>query len=245
MASTDPLDRSCERGAGAIRRRCKIEEAKYVPISAEKLPEAMGAWEKYIHEEAADRLVQLAILHAEFEALHPFLDGNGRLGRMLVPLFMARKELLKAPTFYISAFFERNRDEYYERLLAVSRDGAWTEWVEFFLRAVIEQARENQNKASAILELYQKMKSRFMALARSRHGIKALDFVFQRPIFRSSDFVALSGILGATALRICRLLKRSDVLVEIRPKRGRSTAILGFPALLDIAEGREVFAFHR
>ena len=83
---------------------CKIEEARYVPIGAEALPEAMGRWEKYIHEDAPDRLVQLGILHAEFESLHPFLDGNGRLGRMLIPLFMAKHGLLRAPMFHISPF---------------------------------------------------------------------------------------------------------------------------------------------
>jgi Fic family protein len=223
---------------------CKIEEAKYVPISADKLPEAMGAWEKYIHEDAPDRLVQLAVLHAEFEALHPFLDGNGRLGRMLVPLFMARKELLKEPMFYISAFFERNRDEYYERLLAVSRDSAWTEWVEFFLKAVIEQAKENQSKAAAIVKLFKDSAGQFVAMTRSEHSVRALDFLFRRPVFRSADFVAHSGIPGATALRICRLLKRNRVLIEIRPKKGRTTAVLAFPALLNIAEGRKVFASH-
>ncbi|MBI3987037.1 MAG: Fic family protein [Lentisphaerae bacterium] len=223
---------------------CKIEDAKFVPISADKLTDAMGRWEKYIHEDAPDRLVQLALLHAEFEALHPFLDGNGRLGRMLVPLFMARKDLLKDPMFYISAFFERNRDEYYERLLAVSRDGAWTDWVEFFLKAVIQQAQENQNKAADIVRLFKDSASQFVALTRSEHSVRALDFLFQRPILRSADFVAHSGIPGATALRICRLLKRNGILIELRPKKGRTTAILAFPTLLNIAEGREVFVSH-
>ena len=105
---------------------CSIEQARFVPIAADKLPDAMSIWERYAHEDAADRLVQLALLHAEFEALHPFLDGNGRLGRMLVPLFMWQTGLIHRPMFYVSAFLEANRDEYYERLLAVSRDGDWT-----------------------------------------------------------------------------------------------------------------------
>lgn len=84
----------------------------------EPLPEAMSRWEKFIHAEAPDRLIQLALLHAEFEALHPFLDGNGRLGRMLIPLFLYQARIIQQPMFYISAYLESHRDEYYERLLA-------------------------------------------------------------------------------------------------------------------------------
>ncbi len=111
---------------------CNIENAKFVPISANRLDEGMSRWELYIHEDAPDRLVQLAIIHAEFEAIHPFFDGNGRLGRMCVPLFMFKIGLVHAPMFYISAFFERNRDEYYERLLAISRDDDWMAGVNSF-----------------------------------------------------------------------------------------------------------------
>ena len=112
------------------------EEARFVPIAADQLPQAMDAWERYIHREAPDQLVQLAILHAEFEALHPFLDGNGRLGRMLVPLFLWQAELIRAPVFYMSAHLEAHRDAYYDRLLAVSRDDDWTGWCHFFLEAI-------------------------------------------------------------------------------------------------------------
>ena len=101
---------------------CAVENATFVPVGADGLPDAMAAWERYIHHDAPDRLVQLAILHAEFEAVHPFLDGNGRLGRMLIPLFLWRHGLIRAPTFYVSAYFEARRDAYYDGLLAVSRD---------------------------------------------------------------------------------------------------------------------------
>ena len=100
---------------------CAVEQARFVPTSAEDVPDAMSALEVYLHSAAPDLLVQLAILHAEFEAIHPFLDGNGRLGRLLVPLFLVEKKLLSSPNFYISAYLERHRGEYYERLLAVSR----------------------------------------------------------------------------------------------------------------------------
>ena len=219
---------------------CPIEESRYVPVSADRLPDAMGTWERYIHEDAPDRLVQLAVLHAEFEALHPFLDGNGRLGRMLVPLFMAKNGLLSQPMFYISAFFERNRDEYYERLLAVSRDANWTQWIAFFLKSVVEQAGENQRKATEILALYDDNKRRFQEMTHSQYSIQALDFLFQRPFFRSADFVAQAGIPRPTARRIINILRSNDLLRTIREGKGRRTGIFAYAELLNIAEGRKV-----
>ena len=111
---------------------CSIENAYFVPISVDKLQDGINRWENFIHEEYLDNLVQLALLHVEFEALHPFLDGNGRLGRMLVPLFMWQKNIISRPNFYISAVFERDRTTYYERLRSVSQESKWTEWCIFF-----------------------------------------------------------------------------------------------------------------
>ena len=122
---------------------CTEETARFVPIGAGDLPSGMSAWEKYLNGREPDALVQLAIVHAEFEALHPFLDGNGRLGRMLIPLFLFERKLLAAPTFYLSAYLEARREEYYDRLLAVSRDGDWTGWCVFFLGALTAQAESN------------------------------------------------------------------------------------------------------
>ena len=220
---------------------CRMEDARFVPISADRLPEAMSAWERYAHAETPDKLVQLAILHAEFEALHPFLDGNGRLGRMLVPLLMWQSGLIQRPMFYISAFFEANRDEYYERLLAVSRDGDWTGWCRFFLAAVQAQAEENQQRATQILQLYEQMKREVPDLTRSQYAILALDWIFERPIFRSSDFVGGAGIPEATAKRILSVLRRESVLRDLVLARGRRAAVLCFPSLLNIAEGKDAF----
>lgn len=220
---------------------CAMEQARFVPIAADKLPEAMSVWERYLHADAPDRLVQLALLHAEFEALHPFLDGNGRLGRMLVPLFMWQRGLIQQPMFYVSAFLEAHRDEYYERLLAVSRDGDWTGWCRFFLGALQAQAEENQQKAAAILGLYERMKREVADLTRSQYAIHALDWIFGRPIFKSSDFVASSGIPEPTAKRIVPALREAGVLRVLVAASGRRAATLCFPALLNIAEGREAF----
>lgn len=220
---------------------CSIDEARFVPVGAQDLPDAMAKWERYVNEGAADRLVQLAILHAEFEALHPFLDGNGRLGRMLVPLFLWQAGMIRAPMFYLSAYLEARRDEYYERLLAVSRDGDWTGWCRFFLDATRQQAEANLEKARGILDLYGSMKPRLHELTRSQYVVHALDWMFERPVFRSSDFVGGAGIPKPTAKRILRVLRESGDLRAISPARGRRPATLAFSALLNVAEGRDAF----
>jgi Fic family protein len=220
---------------------CRVEEARFIPISPEKLPDAMSRWEKFIHEDSPDRLIQLSLLHAEFEALHPFLDGNGRLGRMLIPLFLFQAQIIQQPIFYISAYLESHRDEYYERLLAVSRDNDWSGWCEFFLQVVKIQAETNLVKTKAILELYNKMKKEFAERTHSQYAIHALDWIFERPIFKSSDFIVSSNIPKPTAQRILNILKTRGILMELQPSSGRRAATLIYPDLLNIAEGYHAF----
>ncbi len=194
-----------------------------------------------IHREELDKLVQLAIVHAEFEAIHPFLDGNGRLGRLIVPLFLVSKGLLSKPNFYVSEYLERNRGEYYDRLLAVSRDSDWTGWCVFFLKALIHQAETNQAKALKILELYNEKKIWIAEITRSQYAVRALDWIFHRPIFRTSDFLATSEIPNPTATRVLREVRNNGLLVELRPHSGSRAAILAFSELLNIAEGKDAF----
>jgi len=177
----------------------------------------------------------------EFEAIHPFLDGNGRTGRLLVPLFMVDQKLLGSPDFYISAYLEARREEYYERLLAVSRDGDWTGWCAFFLKALTKQAGDNELKAKAVLDLYGQKKDWITELTRSQHAIRALDWFFSRPVFKTSDFVRSAQIPKPTANRIVRLARDDGLLRELRAGSGRRPAILVFPDLLNIVEGRPVF----
>jgi len=220
---------------------CPIEEARFVPISANRIPEAMSSWEKYIHENTPDQLVKLAVIHAEFEAVHPFLDGNGRLGRMCVPLFMFKTGLIRSPMFYISAFFEKHRDEYYERLLSVSHDGNWTGWCEFFLRAVTVQAEQNQEKASKILTLYETKKNQVIHLTHSQYAIHALDYIFAHPIFKAVDFTGSKEIPTPTAKRILTIFREKGLLRILREARGRRAAVYVFTELVNTAEGNEVF----
>ncbi len=240
--------RGRQRSPGAYRRiqnwigppGCPVEEAAFVPIATQKLAEAMSAWERYMHRDEPDRLVQLAILHAEFEALHPFLDGNGRMGRMLVPLFMWQSNLLRQPAFYISAYFEANRDAYYEGLRSVSRDDDWNGWCEFFLEAVKTQAEDNLAKIEAVLRLYAEMKDRVLEVTNSRYAIRVIDFIFQRPIFTSAQFRDRIDASSPTARRILRRLSDSAVLQKIDLARGRRPALFVFRRLLDVVEGRNI-----
>ena len=223
---------------------CTIDEAKFVPVGAENLDAAMDRWERYIHADVPDLVVQSAILHAEFEAIHPFLDGNGRLGRMLVPLFLWQRGLIQRPMFYISAYFEARRDEYYDGLLSVSRDDAWTGWCSFFLNAVRAQAEDNLSKAKGILDLYETMKTRVSEATNSRYAIHVLDWIFQYPIFASNRFASATQIPAATGTRVLNALVDHAILEVVRPGAGRRPSVMAFQNVLDIAEGRTTFDAH-
>ena len=124
-----------------------IEQAVYIPPEPLLVPKYMDNWEKYYHAEERDPLVQLALVHAQFEIIHPFLDGNGRIGRILIPLFLHEKGILSRPMLYLSAYLEAHRDEYIDLLRMLDGHETWNRWITFFLGALIEQARENADKA--------------------------------------------------------------------------------------------------
>lgn len=133
------------------------------------------------------------------------------------------------------------RDIYYERLLSISRDNDWTGWCCFFLEALTEQARENHQKATDILSLYEAERTRIVELTRSQYAVKALDFLFMRPVFQASAFTTESDIPKSTANRILKTLRDNGLFRVLRPAEGRKSAVFAFRELLNIAEGREVF----
>ena len=217
---------------------CSIEDATFVPPSADHLGSALDNWEKYLHYDEKDRLVQLAVIKAQFEIIHPFIDGNGRIGRMLIPLFLFEKGLLSSPMFYLSAYLEAQREVYYQRLQAVSETGDWSGWIDFFLRAVIEQAGTNIEKTCKILDLYDRMKQKLPDIIRSQYAIQAIDALFDRPIFRITDFIKRSGIPKDSVKRIVGALKENGSIKDLRTGKGRRAAILIFPELITITEER-------
>lgn len=209
------------------------EEASYIPPPHLKLPDLLNNWERYYHSEASDHLVQLGILHAQFEMIHPFLDGNGRIGRLLIPLFLHDKGVLASPTFYASAYLEQTREEYYQRLSNISEEGDWVGWIRYFLTAVEKQATTNSEKVSRIAGLYEDTKARVVDLVSSQYTIQAIDALFESPIFSSTKFQELSGIPKQSSYRILRSLE-GNVIAQVRESSGRKPALYMFEPLLDI-----------
>jgi Fic family protein len=219
---------------------CEIDQATFVPPSPLQLLDHLQAFERYLAIDDVDALLQVAVVHAQFELIHPFEDGNGRIGRLLVPLFLYQKRSLASPMFYLSEYLESHRELYYARLRGISQDGDWTAWVEFFLEAIIEQAKSNTARVRAILGLYDRMKHRVTELTRSQYALQVLDALFVRPIFQSSDFVERSRIPKQSASRFLGVLREAGILHVLRQGMGRQPAILAFRELLNCAEGREV-----
>jgi len=205
-----------------------------------QLTDHLEKWIAYLNTADFDPLVQTAIVHAQFELIHPFMDGNGRIGRLLIPLLLYRKQMLSHPMFYLSAFLEANRNEYYSRLRSVSQDRDWNGWVEFFLRAVHDQALDNTAKAKEMLRLYETMKARITEITHSRFALQVLDTLFDRPIFQTGDFISKTGIAKPTAMTLLSRLRGAGVLKPIRESAGSRPAILAFHELLEIAEGRKI-----
>ncbi|MFA7073354.1 MAG: Fic/DOC family N-terminal domain-containing protein [Methanoculleus sp.] len=235
--------RGRDREPGCIReiqnfigRDAYIEHAIFVPPAPENVPRALAEWEAYLQGEEKDVLVQLSVLKAQFEIIHPFCDGNGRIGRMLVPLILYKKELIGSPMFYISAYFERHRPVYYERLLAVSQDRDWNGWISFFLGAIEEQAEENGRKAKEILGLYDEMKQAVPEVTRSQYAIAAVDALFKTPIFVPSEFYEQSTIPKKTANRILQQLREQEIIAVLEEGGGRRAAMYLFPRLIAITE---------
>jgi Fic family protein len=222
---------------------CPIERAVFVPPAPVGLIDHLESWESYYRTDQPDPLVQLAVIHAQFEILHPFLDGNGRLGRILIPLFLYEKQLLRRPVFYMSAWLEERRAEYVELLRALGRaPNAWNEWAEFFLRGVEEQAVKNTATAQGILALYAKLKKRALELTHSQYAVPLLDQVFTRPIFTSISlqFGPRTPSKPAVA-NLLRLLREDGILRILREGAGRRPTLYVMPELLNLCEGRKVF----
>jgi Fic family protein len=241
--------RGHNKGRGHFRRiqnwigkpGSKIEEADFIPPSPLHLLDHMNRWEAYWHSDAPDVIVQLAIIHAQFEILHPFIDGNGRLGRMLIPLFIYEKKILSRPCFYLSAFFETHRDEYISHLRYLGQPGSWSRWCAFFLRGVAIQAEQNTNKARAILNLYEDLKKRIIDITHSRHAIPLLDFMFEKPIFQGSEIAKLPNMPSAqTVAQMLRQLKANRILRTLREGSGRRPTILAMPELINLCEGKKI-----
>ncbi len=213
-----------------------MERATFVPPAPSRLDKDMSAWQSYMGMDDVDALLQAAVMHAQFELIHPFCDGNGRIGRILIPLFLYQKKKLSQPAFYISAYLEAHRSEYYAKLRGIYEEKDWNSWIEFFFKAVIEQAKRNNKKLTNILALYDEMKKKVSDITHSRYTINIIDAIFDKAIFTGPDFAKRSGINRSTAIGLLATLKEHGMLMELMPVSGNRAAVLCFRKLLEITE---------
>ncbi len=218
----------------------KIETASFVPPSPENLLHHLSNWEKYCHYDEKDRLVQLAVIHAQFEIIHPFLDGNGRVGRIIIPLFLKEKDLLKYPSLYVSEFFERNRNNYYQYLRNITEKGDWNNWIKYFLLAVTSQAETNTKRAKQVANLYEELKYTIQQVTKTKASIQIQDFLFSKIMFQTPDFTVASGLSKPHSARVLKNLMKHDIVKIISPAKGRRPAIYGFAGLVEIIESEQM-----
>ncbi|MDQ1277485.1 MAG: hypothetical protein QG555_525 [Thermodesulfobacteriota bacterium] len=220
-----------------------IEKAQFVPPEPVKMIDHLYGWENYYHFDRPDPLVQMAIIHAQFELIHPFLDGNGRLGRMIVPLFLFERKLISSPVFYISSYLESHREEYVAGLRSLNEQtpAAWTRWIRFFLGAMDEQSMDNTRKARSIIDLYNRLKGRIIDLTHSQYAVTLLDCLFDQPVFTSSQFDDRPGMPSKPMImNMLGRLKSAGILKIVREGSGRRPQILALLELINICEDSDL-----
>jgi Fic family protein len=159
-----------------------IEEAQFVPPAPAEMNRCLAELEKYLHEKSPyPALINLALVHYQFEAIHPFVDGNGRVGRLLISLLLFEQKLLTQPLLHLSAFFERRRREYADLLLRVSREGAWTEWIRFFLTGIAEQSRDGVLRSKRLFQLWEAYREKVQTARSAGHLLRIVNLLFDTP----------------------------------------------------------------
>ena len=195
--------------------------ARFVPPPPQEMLTALGQLETFMNAEPPiPPLIRLALIHYQFEAIHPFLDGNGRVGRLLIPLLLVERGHLTQPILYLSAYFERHRDEYIDRLLQISRRGAWRDWFMFFLAGVTETARDAGRRAARLLNLQSRYREIAHTSSRSSSLAQLADELFVRPALTVAQGSELLGITWAAAQRHVLRLEKLGILEEVT---GRDT----------------------
>lgn len=206
----------------------------FIPIRPEQLQDGLDILFDYINNSRDPAILKTAMTHIEFEALHPFKDGNGRIGRMLITLMLWQSGTISAPHFYVSGYFEDNKDEYINAMREVSESGNWNGWCAFFLEAIEQQAIRNLAIAEDIRTLYEKMKQVFSNVLSSKWSMTALDFVFTNPVFRNNKFTSKSGIPPASAARFTRIMLDKGIIKTVEEASGRRPALYSFEPLMDL-----------
>lgn len=202
-----------------------IANARFVPPPVPEMNQALADFEKYLGREPSAEhdpvLVQLALVHYQFETIHPFRDGNGRVGRLLIPLLLCSYGRLDSPILYLSAYFERHRDLYVDLLLHVSQSGEWTPWIDFFLQGVLESSEEAISQANDLLALRQHYHRQFQTGRSSALLIKLIDRLFEAPSTTISAAAELLDVSQQAASNNIRKLEKAGILSDTGRKRGK------------------------
>ena len=191
-----------------------------MPPPPKEIPAASTALERYVHEPTGHPpLVDIALVHYQFETIHPFLDGNGRIGRLLITLMLIERDLLPEPLLYLSAYFERHRAAYYDHLLAVSQRGAWEDWLTFFFTGVTTEARDAARRAGRLFELRETYRERFQREGARASLLATVDHLFARPVTDISETARALDFTFEAARRLVNSLEAEGVLEEITGRR--------------------------
>lgn len=216
---------------------CTIETATFVPPTVEDMEEALSDLEKFIHnEDDIPALIKIAIIHAQFETIHPFLDGNGRMGRLLITFWLCEQQILSSPLLYLSYFFKMNRLEYYDRLTAVRTKGDWESWIKFFLRGVSIVSDESTESAKEIIGLRNKYSTLLLQKEQGNaYYIPMLNYLFENPYVTKKDIAESLKISIPTAGTLVDLFCKLGILVDLSPEKKRYKSF-AFAKYLEILE---------
>ena len=195
---------------------CTLNDAKFVPPPPEEMMSCLADLEKYLHASSAlPFVVRLALIHYQFETIHPFLDGNGRIGRLLLILLLCAENILPQPMLYLSAYFERHRTNYYQLLLSTSQDGRWSEWISFFLRGVAGQSRDAIKRSEKLLGLWHQYRKRVQTVRSSALPLILVDNLFTRPFLTFSSAARVLGVTFRAAQLNVRKLITARIIEEM------------------------------
>ena len=211
-----------------------IETARFIPAPPQETPDAIDALMQFINrpERAnASPLIDVALAHYQFEAIHPFGDGNGRVGRMLIALMLAENETLPQPLLYISPWLERHKAHYIDLMFEVSQTGNWIPWIHFFLRAVEESAAETIRVVQRIQDLQKEYRERFQTARRSALMLRIIDLAFERPVMSVSNIAQALGVTYAGASNNVKELVREGVAEELL---GSYPKLILFPGVMEV-----------
>lgn len=190
-----------------------IATASYIPPPPGEIEACLGAWEKFLHESTLPPLVTVALAHYQFEAIHPFLDGNGRVGRLLITLFLVERQILPTPLLYLSAFFEASRKDYYETLRGISERGAWNDWLEYFLLGVARMSEDASSRATRINELLANWQRQVSG--GSTNPLRVVELLGSNPFVTAKTVAENLAIAFTTAQRAIERLERAGIVEQI------------------------------